>query len=68
VLKGAFQCFDKSNSGLLAVDEMKHVLTRVGDVLSPEEISNFMAVIDVYGDSNARMSDVLKLLSVHSLR
>jgi hypothetical protein len=27
-----------------------------------------MAVIDVYGDSNARMSDVLKLLSVHSLR
>ncbi len=41
---------------------MKHVLTRVGDVLSPEEISNFMAVLDVYGDSNARMSDVLNLL------
>ena len=48
-------CFDKSNNGLLDVNEMKHVLTRIGDVLSPEEIENLLkygafAFLDNDGD------------------
>ena len=31
----AFQTYDKTSQGLLDVSEMKHVLTRIGDVLSP---------------------------------
>ena len=38
LINQSFSCFDKSQTGLLDIDEMKHVLTRIGDVLSPEEI------------------------------
>lgn len=58
----AFSGFDKSQSGLLDIDEMKHVLTRVGDVLSPEEVSNFFVMLDKHGDRNARLEDLMKLL------
>ena len=34
VIRGAFAVFDKDDNGLLPVDEMRHVLTRIGDSLS----------------------------------
>ncbi len=42
---------------------MKHVLSRVGDVLSPEEINNFFVMLDNYKDHNARLPDLMKLLT-----
>ena len=54
LIKQSFSCFDKSQTGRLDIDEMKHVLTRIGDVLSPEEIQNFMAILDTYSDNHAR--------------
>ena len=65
-IMNAFQTYDKTNSGLLDVQEMKHVLTRVGDVLSPQEVENFMSILDVYGDGCARMDDLVDLLKPQS--
>ena len=45
---------------------MKHVLTRIGDVLSPQEVENFMSILDVYGDGFARMDDLVDLLKPQS--
>ena len=47
---------------MLDIDEMKHVLTRVGDVLSPEEVNNFFVMLDKHGDKNARMHELMSLL------
>ena len=58
----AFAHFDKRASGLLGIEEMKHVLTKIGDVLSPEEAQNFMSMLDVYGDGQGRIEDLLSLL------
>jgi Ca2+-binding EF-hand superfamily protein len=33
-IKGAFSVFDKEDNGLMPVEEMRHVLTRIGDPLS----------------------------------
>lgn len=33
-IRGAFSVFDKDDNGLLPVQEMRHVLTRIGDPLS----------------------------------
>lgn len=44
---------------------MKHVLSRVGDVLSPEELVNFMASADVNNDNVVRMKDLEQMLSLH---
>ena len=41
---------------------MKHVLTRIGDTLSPEEVINFTNVLDTHGDGFARMDEVVKML------
>ena len=58
----AFSAFDKNESGMLDIEEMKHVLTKVGDTLSPEEVNNFLSILDSYGDGQARMNDLLALL------
>lgn len=46
-IKNSFSVFDKEDNGLLPVDEMRHVLTRIGDPLSQEEITNFLNILDV---------------------
>ena len=63
IIKSAFGAFDKQGAGLLDIEEMKHVLVRVGDTLSPEEINNFTNVLDTHGDGFARMNDVLAILT-----
>jgi len=41
---------------------MKHVLTRVGDILSPEEVNNFFVMLDKHGDRHARLTELMDLL------
>ena len=41
---------------------MKHVLTRVGDILSPEEVNNFFVMLDKHGDRHARLEELTGLL------
>lgn len=48
---------------MLDLEEMKHVLTRIGDSLSPQEVTNFVATIDSMGDGYARMADLVALLA-----
>ena len=62
IIKSAFSAFDKQDNGFLDIEEMKHVLTRIGDTLSPEEVINFTNVLDTHGDGLARMQDVVALL------
>lgn len=61
-IRAAFSAFDKSEDGMLDLEEMKHVLQRIGEVLSPEESANFISMIDNYGDGFARMNDLTNLL------
>lgn len=41
--------------------EMKHVLTRIGDPLTQEEVTNFLNILDIHGDGYIRMPEVTKL-------
>ncbi|GLC42588.1 hypothetical protein PLESTB_001116600 [Pleodorina starrii] len=45
-LKAAWKVFDKAGQGFISIAELKHVLTSVGEKLSPEEISEMMAEAD----------------------
>ncbi|KXZ48588.1 hypothetical protein GPECTOR_26g491 [Gonium pectorale] len=45
-LKGAWKVFDKSGQGSISISELKHVLTSVGEKLSPEEIAEMIAEAD----------------------
>ena len=61
-IRGAFSAFDKGEEGMLNLDEMRHVLSRVGDVLTPEETANFVGMIDNFGDGFARMNELVQLM------
>ena len=41
-IRGAFAVFDKEDNGMLNIDEMRHVLTRIGDRLTIEELLSFV--------------------------
>jgi len=38
--------FDKHENGMINIDELKHVLTRIGDVMSKEEMEAFIQQVD----------------------
>ena len=61
-IRNSFSVFDKDDNGLLPIDEMRHVLTRIGDPLSQEEITNFLNILDVHGDGFVRQHDLMSLL------
>ena len=60
-IKNSFQVFDKSDNGLLPVNEMRHVLTRIGDPLTQEEATNFLNILDQHGDGYVRMNEIINL-------
>jgi Ca2+-binding EF-hand superfamily protein len=43
----AFQHFDVDNSGKINVDEIKHVLTLLGDIMSEEEVDKFFNSVEI---------------------
>lgn len=61
-IRNAFSVFDKDDNGYLPVDEMRHVLTRIGDTLSQEEVSNFLNILDVHGNGYVRMNELMNVL------
>ena len=48
---------------MVNTEELKHVLTRIGDVMDPEEVDAFMKIIDWSGDGFIRMDDMVKLFN-----
>lgn len=61
-IRNSFSVFDKDDNGLLPIEEMRHVLTRIGDPLSEEEIANFINILDVHGDPYVRFDNLMDLL------
>jgi calmodulin len=61
MVKNAFSSFDKQGRGMLSSEEMKHVLTRIGDTLTPDEMNNFLSLIDYAGEGIVNMNDLLTL-------
>ena len=43
----AFQHFDVDNSGKINVEEIKHVLTFLGDIMSEEEVNKFFKSVEI---------------------
>ena len=60
-IRNGFSVFDKDDTGMLPVEEMRHVLTRIGDPLNQEEVNNFLNILDVHGDGFVRLDEVAKL-------
>ena len=46
----AFRTFDKDGNGTIPADELRNVMTSIGDVLSEEEVEEMIREADINGD------------------
>ena len=47
IILKAFQHFDVDNSGKINVEEIKHVLTFLGDIMSENEVNKFFQSVEI---------------------
>jgi len=59
-LNEAFKILDKEKSGLVSMNELKSVLTKKGDKLTPEEIQEALLGIQADEDGCFSYSDIIK--------
>lgn len=48
--KSASRVFDKNNDGLISSNELRHVMTSLGERLSEEEVDDMIKEADLDGD------------------
>lgn len=63
-LEEAFRTLDKSNTGFIAITELKAALTTMGEPLEEEELEKVIAEIDVQPDGRVSCATLARLLSV----
>mmetsp|Transcript_16519 Transcript_16519/g.28061 ORF Transcript_16519/g.28061 Transcript_16519/m.28061 type:complete len:170 (-) Transcript_16519:52-561(-) len=62
-IRSAFSVFDKNDdSGSLSIQEMKHVMSRIGDPVPGEELDEFFKFLD-NGSGYCSLQDLVELLS-----
>jgi len=61
-IKEAFKVFDKTGSGLIEINELKHVLTTLGEKLTAEEVDGVMKDADTDNDGKINIQDFLRVM------
>eukprot|EP01114_Cavostelium_apophysatum_P005133 TRINITY_DN15804_c0_g1_i1.p1 TRINITY_DN15804_c0_g1~~TRINITY_DN15804_c0_g1_i1.p1 ORF type:complete len:151 (-),score=46.87 TRINITY_DN15804_c0_g1_i1:95-547(-) len=61
-IREAFKVFDKNGTGLIEIADLKHVLTTIGEKLSPQEVDGVMKEADTDGDGKINLQDFLRVM------
>jgi calmodulin len=61
-LKDAFAMFDKNNDGHITPEELKSVLTTMGERLTDEEAQEFIDDADVNGNGTLELDELASIL------
>lgn len=61
-LREAFKIFDRDGNGFIDMAELRHIITRLGDILSPQEADEFMREADLNGDGKLDYDEFLKYM------
>ncbi|XP_078440594.1 putative calcium-binding protein CML7 [Wolffia australiana] len=59
-LLDAFRVLDKDGSGYVAVADLRHVLTSIGEKLEPAEFDDWIREVDVGSDGNIRYEEFIR--------
>ena len=67
-IKEAFSIFDKNDdNGSLNMNEMKHILSRIGDKCTDEELHSFFSMFDS-GSGYCKMNEISKMLQPQTVK
>lgn len=58
----AFQVFDREGNGLITAQELRHVMTNLGEKLSAEEADEMIREADVDGDGQINYEEFVKMM------
>ena len=58
----AFRKFDMDNSGTITVDELKQILSKVGQFYSDKQIASMIATVDANGDGKLNFQEFKRLM------
>ncbi|XP_069114918.1 calmodulin-like isoform X2 [Argopecten irradians] len=59
----AFRVFDREDRGYITVDELRHIMTNLGDKLPDEEVDEMIQLADIDGDGTVEYEEFVKMLA-----
>lgn len=62
-IREAFKVFDKKNCGYLTVDELRHIMTNLGEKLTDEEVDEMIREVDLDGDGHIDYEEFTQMLA-----
>ncbi|KAL8592617.1 hypothetical protein ACOMHN_026547 [Nucella lapillus] len=62
-LREAFKVFDKDGDGYLSVSEFRHVMTNLGERLTPEEVEDMVRQVDHLEEGRVSCEEFVKLVT-----
>ncbi|XP_006662709.1 putative calmodulin-like protein 2 isoform X2 [Oryza brachyantha] len=61
-IRDAFRVFDKDQNGFITADELRHVMTNLGDRISDDELAEMLHEADGDGDGQIDYNEFVKLM------
>jgi calmodulin len=58
----AFKVFDKDGNGFISAEELRHVMTNLGEKLTDEEVNEMIREADQDGDGQVDYSEFVKMM------
>ncbi|KAK2194832.1 bifunctional EF-hand domain/EF-Hand 1 [Babesia duncani] len=58
----AFKVFDRDGNGFISAQELRHVMTNLGEKLTNEEVEEMLREADVDGDGRINYEEFVKLM------
>lgn len=58
----AFKIFDKNGNGFISADEIRHIVTNLGDKLIDEDFDEIISKVEIDNDGNFNYTDFVKLM------
>ncbi|XP_002733157.1 calmodulin-like isoform X2 [Saccoglossus kowalevskii] len=65
-LNDAFKIFDTENTGFISVDELKHLMTTMGERLSEEEMDEMVADANADSEGKVNYEEFVKLITSYA--